>query len=104
VIKQKFSDMKKIFYTEKAQQDLISIWSYIAEDNHYAADKILDLIYEKCKILAENPHIGQSRDDIAVNMRYFPIKNYLALYQINCDGVEIVRILHGSMDLYSIFH
>ena len=34
----------KIIHSKKARKDLISIWSYIAEDNPDAADKLLDAI------------------------------------------------------------
>jgi toxin ParE1/3/4 len=36
---------------------------------------------EKCVLLGENPQLGQARPDIAPDMRYFPVKNYLILYR-----------------------
>jgi len=35
-------------------------------------------------------------------MRYFPIKNYLVLYQEQSCGIEIVRVIHGARDMNEI--
>jgi Plasmid stabilization system protein len=96
-------NMSKVTYTQKARFDLLSIWSYIAEDSPNAADKLLDSINDKCSLLAENPKLGQARPDIAKNLRHFPVKNYLILYQEQKSGVEIVRVLHGARDVDAIF-
>jgi toxin ParE1/3/4 len=96
--------MTKVIHTQKARFDLLSIWSYIAEDNPNAADKLLDTIDEKCTLLGENPKLGQARPDISQTMRYFPVKNYVILYQEQPLGVEIIRVLHGSRDLEAIFN
>jgi toxin ParE1/3/4 len=91
--------MKKVIHTEQARLDLFSIWDYIAEDNPNAADKLLDAIDEKCVLLGENPQLGQACPDIAPDMRYFPVRNYLILYREQPPGVELVRVLHGARDL-----
>ncbi|TAN46651.1 MAG: type II toxin-antitoxin system RelE/ParE family toxin [Methylococcaceae bacterium] len=94
--------MTKVIHTRKARSDLLSIWSYIAEDNPDAADKLLDAIDKKCALLGENPRLGQARADIAPAMRHFPVKNYLILYQERPSGIEVVRVIHGSRDLNEI--
>lgn len=94
--------MTQVLHSKLAKLDLLSIWAYIAEDNPNAADKLLESIDEKCKLLAENPKLGQARPDIAPTMRYFPIKNYLILYQEHASGIEVVRVIQGSRDLNAI--
>lgn len=91
--------MKQVIHSRKAREDLLSIWAYIAEDNIKAADKLLDDINENCSLLGKNPKLGQARPDIASAMRYFPVKNYLILYQEHPKGIEIIRVLHGARDL-----
>jgi toxin ParE1/3/4 len=93
-----------VIHSRKARLDLLEIWNYIAEDNPNAADNLLDLINEKCNLLNENTRLGQARPDIAENLRYFPIKNYLILYQIQPVGIEIVRVVHGSRNIDAIFN
>ncbi|WP_207787819.1 type II toxin-antitoxin system RelE/ParE family toxin [Candidatus Thiosymbion oneisti] len=84
--------MPEIKRTAKAEGDLIDIWVYIAQDNVSAADRLLDRIEEKFFVLAEQPRLGPRRPDIAPELRYFPVGNYLILYREISAGVEIVRL------------
>jgi toxin ParE1/3/4 len=81
--------------TARAEEDLIEIWAYIARDNPPAADRLLDLLDEKSRILAHDPKLGAARDDIAVGVRHLPVGNYLILYRDIGDGIEVVRYVHG---------
>ena len=96
--------MTRVTHTPQARQDLFSIWSYIAEDNPPAADRLLDTINEKCELLADHPKLGPARPDLAPDLRYFPVGSYLILYREIATGVEIVRVLHGVRNLNAIFH
>lgn len=91
--------MRLINYTPETEEDLLSIWRYIAPDNEVAADRILDTIYEKCALLADNPLLGQARPDIAPQLRHFVVGRYLILYRETEDGILIVRVIHGSRDM-----
>ncbi len=44
--------MAKIIYSDLAKMELAEIWRYIAEDSPVNADKFIDLINEKCLMLA----------------------------------------------------
>jgi len=65
----------------QAEEDLIEIWIYIAQDNPVAADELLEEIERKCSLLADNPYLGPAREDIAEDCRYSPVGNYLILYR-----------------------
>ena len=73
------------------EQDLVEIWYFIAQDDPVAADRLLDLLEEKYKLLADNPHMGPARPDIAKELRYHPVGNYLLLYRVISGGIELVR-------------
>ncbi|MBF0154694.1 MAG: type II toxin-antitoxin system RelE/ParE family toxin [Magnetococcales bacterium] len=88
--------LAKFTRTAATENDLLSIWRYIAKDNPKAADRLLIELDEKCAILADNPLLGPSRSDIAPDLRYFPVGRYVILYREATHGVEIVRILHGA--------
>jgi toxin ParE1/3/4 len=88
--------------TAKAEEDLIEIWMYIASDNPEAADKLIDRIDAKCKMLADNPAMGQARPDIAIELRYLPVGRHLILYREISQGIEIVRVVHGARYLPDI--
>jgi toxin ParE1/3/4 len=89
--------------TAQAEEDLIDIWLYIAQDNPGAADRLLDTIEEKCSLLADHPQLGPARPDIAEDCRYLPVGNYLILYRLLPDGIEIVRVVQGSRRLENLF-
>ena len=95
--------MSLIQRTAQAEEDLIEIWIYIAQDNPGAADRVLDDIEERFYALADNPLMGRLRPDIAPEFRYFTVGKYLILYRTVPDGVQIVRVIHGARDLPNLF-
>ena len=50
--------------TPLAKADIFNIWSYIAEDNENAADRVEQAIYDACAFLAKAPMRGRSRRDL----------------------------------------
>ncbi len=87
--------MLPIIRTKPADEDLIDIWTHIAADNPNAADRVLDAIEARWRQLAYHPYSGMTRDDIAPGIRHLVAGQYLTLYRISADGIEIIRILHG---------
>ncbi len=95
--------MPVIQRTAQAEEDLIEIWIYIAQDNPGAADRMLDNLEQRFHALADNPLIGQLRPDIAPELRYFTVGKYLILYRAVPSGVQIVRVIHGARDVFRLF-
>jgi len=89
--------------TEQAELDLVEIWSYIADDNPDAADRLLAEIDEVCATLADAPHAGRLREDLATNLRSLPVGNYVVLYRPRADGIIVIRVLHGARDMPELF-
>jgi plasmid stabilization system protein ParE len=58
--------MTRVRYTPEADQDLVRIGSYIAEDNPSAAQPWADAIEAVCALLAAQPGIGQRTKNEAV--------------------------------------
>jgi toxin ParE1/3/4 len=54
------------------------------------------------KLIAESPYIGREREELAPGIRSFPAGRYLIFYRPIADGIEIVRVLHGSRDVDTI--
>jgi len=94
------SDLK---FSLLAQDDLNDIWEFIAQDNSLAASRFIDLIEQKCYLLADNPKIGRQRDELASELRSFPVKSYVIYYQCSERGIEIIRILSSARDIDSIW-
>ena len=91
--------MPRIVKTRQADEDLIAIWLGIAPDNPTVADRILDAIEGRWQQLAFYPYSGIAREDIAENIRHLVTGQYLTLYRISGEGVEIIRILHGKQKI-----
>jgi toxin ParE1/3/4 len=53
--------MPDIRRTAQAEEDLIDLWLYIAQDNPGAADRLLDEIEDKLSLLADHPQLGPAR-------------------------------------------
>jgi len=91
--------------TNKAQSDLISIGRYtvkkwgLAQRDVYL--KQLDTCFSQ---IAKNPGLGMACDIIASGYRRFPQGSHVIFYKQGSDSViEIIRVLHKSMDVESKF-
>jgi toxin ParE1/3/4 len=84
-----------------AENDLIEIWLYIAEDQPINADRFLDRLGETMQKLAENPDMGVTRFSLLSNLRCFPVGQYVVYYRVNAN-VEILRVLSASRDVDAI--
>lgn len=87
--------------TNQAVQDLTNIWNYTfdrwSEDQ---ADKYYNLLIDTCQDIANNPELGKNYEGIRPDL--FGLKNnrHIIFYRkIDKNMVEIIRILHGRMDL-----
>lgn len=94
--------MPRVLKRPAAENDLDDIWWYIAQDSPDNADRFLDRLEESFSALANFPKMGMSRDDIQADLRSQPVGKYLIFYLPLADGIEIVRVLHGSRDVESL--
>lgn len=95
--------MANIFQSPEAQNDLIEIWLYIRQDNETAADRFIDAINDKLKLLSESPQMGKVCEELAPSLRSFPVGKYLVFYRPVVGGIELVRVVHGARDIQSLF-
>src|SRR4051812_45529477 len=95
--------MPVIKVSAAAEEDLREIWAYVAESNPEAANRLVKDITRRFAVLRDHPHMGQEQDRLMVNLRSFLVKNYFIFYQPFEGGIEILRVLHGSRDIGSIF-
>jgi toxin ParE1/3/4 len=85
-----------------AQQDLAETYSFIAQTSVHPAELWLERIETQCQELAQMPEMGRARPELLGSVRSISIQRYVIFYRPTPDGVEIVRVLHGSRDLGSI--
>ena len=87
----------------KAGSDLDGIWLHIAMEAPAAADRLIDRLLERCRSLAAHPELGPARPEIAPDARMLVEGDYLILYRVNADHVDIVRLVHGARQLTGLF-
>ena len=95
--------MGRVNYTVPAERDLIDIWLYIAEDDHYAADRFIGRIYVLCMKLAKSTGMGRLRPEAGTHVRSFGIGTYTIFYLPVDGGIEIQRVLNDSRKLKDSF-
>ena len=97
--------MAKYHLTNKAVQDLTNIWDYTYDEwSENQADKYYNLLLSSCQEIAENPNLGKKYDNVTEKLLAFKSNQHIIFYQvISNTEVEIIRILHGRMDLKSKF-
>jgi toxin ParE1/3/4 len=91
--------MATFLTSPQARQDLLEIWSFVAQDSPAAANRLLDQIQSAFSILAENPLAGRLREEFSPDLRSFPTGKYVTFYRPDVNGIIVVRVLHGSRDL-----
>jgi toxin ParE1/3/4 len=95
--------MARIVRAPAAESDALEIWSYIAEDNPEAADRLLHRIDQMVRAIAKQPELGKKVEELAPDLRLIPIGSYLIFYRPMQNGVQIVRLLHGARDITAEF-
>lgn len=89
-----------------AVRDLEGIWDYY----HNAAgqdvtNRLLDRLYRLFLLLADQPRIGKSRPELASGLRSYAVPNtrFVIFHTLRENGVDVVRVVHGSRDLTRLF-
>lgn len=97
--------MAKYYLTNKAVDDLATIWDYTYDKwSENQADKYYLLLLNSCQEIADNPSLGKKYDNVTEKLLGFKSNQHIIFYQIISNKeVEIIRILHGRMDLKSKF-
>jgi toxin ParE1/3/4 len=89
----------KVFVSDKANKDLLRIFSYFEQRNPTAAETILRRIDEKFAQLSALPFIGRERPSLAPGLRSVVVGNHLIFYIVGRDSITIVRVIDGRMDI-----
>ena len=85
--------------TEEAVRDVEEILVYsansfgIAQTEHY-----FEALKECIELLANNPNIGYSAEDILPEYLRFPYESHVIFYKRLTSSILVVRILHERMD------
>ena len=95
--------MPRITRRPLAEADILEVWDYIADDSIDAADRWVDRLDEQLRLLAAQPMMGRSRDELSLGVRSFPFGRYVVFYAPLDDGIDVIRVLHGARDVDAVF-
>jgi toxin ParE1/3/4 len=91
---------KMVVYSSRARDDMLDIWSWIADKSGVAmADAVAERLEARISRLSDHPEMGPGRPDITQSARMLLVERWLALYAIADDTVRVVRIVDGAADL-----
>jgi toxin ParE1/3/4 len=90
---------REILRRPQARLDLIEIWSFIADDNETAADRMLNRFERALRMLRDRPLVGRQRPELAPGLRSFPIGNYVLFYLPLPNGIDLVRVRSRYLDI-----
>jgi toxin ParE1/3/4 len=86
-----------------AWDDLREIVNYLREIDPAAAQRVLDKIMEKCRIITQTPGIGRLRPEFEPGLRSVAAGNYVICYREAQAEVQVIRVLHGARNLEAEF-
>ena len=95
--------MVRVVRRPQAEEDILEIWLFIAEDNLAAADAWVDRLDAAFALWATQPKMGRGRDELAPGLRSFPFGRYVVFYELLPDGIDVTRVLHGARDIDAVF-
>lgn len=98
--------MMKLRINLVVAEDLKTIKNFIAEDN---ADKVLETVqelYKQFEDIQQFPYIGaelSKRVSFKTGYKYVVWNEYVVLYKVTKEAVEIYRIVNRYQDITKIF-
>jgi toxin ParE1/3/4 len=95
--------MSRYVLSAPAKKDLKDLTNYLLRLSVSAANNFLDIFEEKCRLLADFPEIGRSREELAPLLRSLPVDKYVIFYRLIKNGIQIERVLSGYRDFEDIF-
>jgi toxin ParE1/3/4 len=98
--------MARLRYTAAANDDLVSLTTYIADQSgsRALAERFANRIRRKCREIAHAPILlGRPRPELLPDLRGFTFGNYLILFRHLGETVEIVNVIEGHRDIEAIF-
>ena len=91
--------MAAYFLRPKAREDLERIGDYTLEFWGERQEEVyLGMLNRALFSLVEEPELGRPVGEIAPGLRKFRAGRHMVFYLISEPGIDVVRILHQSMD------
>jgi toxin ParE1/3/4 len=87
--------------------DVEQISEYIGHHNLFAADRVIETIFQTLDAIAINPEMGTNLDELRPGLRMFipprPAANYVIFYYCDTSRITITAVLHSARDWLGMF-
>ena len=100
---------RAIVQLPRAEADLIGFYAYLGEQASVeTADRFLAAVERTLALIARSPGIGSPHETSnrrLPGLRSTPVskfKRHILFYRTFDDRIELVRVLHGAMDIRAI--
>ncbi|MCL6230323.1 type II toxin-antitoxin system RelE/ParE family toxin [Bartonella bilalgolemii] len=90
--------MLPIVWLDSARSDLRQILTYIARENPSAAQRMKKLLEASVLPLSEHPYLYQKSERVLGLREVVAHPNYLILYRVAVNQVEIVTVVHARRE------
>ncbi|MEM6656239.1 MAG: type II toxin-antitoxin system RelE/ParE family toxin [Planctomycetota bacterium] len=89
--------------SNQAELDIAEAAEYLSRDSIDTALRFVDAVDQTADLLAANPLLGEAYTHPRfASLRFRPLtgfRSHLVFYQVQADGILIIRVLQGSRDL-----
>jgi toxin ParE1/3/4 len=82
--------------TDLAEQDLVTIENYIAQENKKAARRTIEKIFKSLDFLRSFPDMGRLILNGQARQLVINDTPYVAVYRMKKMTIEVVRVIHTS--------
>ncbi|MBP7777543.1 MAG: type II toxin-antitoxin system RelE/ParE family toxin [Acidobacteria bacterium] len=84
----------------EARDQVDAIGAFIAEESVDAALRVYDALEEAFELIADNPGLGHTREDLTHRpVKFWGVFSYLVVYDPAGDPVTIIAVVHGARDV-----
>lgn len=94
--------MPRVHLSAQSRADMDEIAETIGQHSLVAAERIIDRLIGRMKLLRDHPLIGHPRNDLRPGLRSLRCGKYVILHRSHSDGVGISRIVHHSRNLIAL--
>jgi len=89
--------MLPIKWTDEAKTDLYTLIAFIAEENPYAAESLLEQIEESILPTAEHPYMFRA-GRVPGTREIVAHPNYILIYQVLNDAIFVLGVVHSRCE------
>lgn len=89
--------MLPIKWTDEAKRDLYALIAFIAEENPYAAESLLQQLQEAILPVAEHPYMFRA-GRVPGTREIVAHPNYILIYKVLNDAILVLGVLHSRRE------